>query len=714
MLGSAAPLGGIHTQDSGGPRPTRQRQDNDMAKLTTPIRHMHEALHAEWIEANGLGDYASSTACGCNARRYHGLLVANLDQIGRHVLLSGVEDWLDADGKSYPLSSRCHPGCVYPEGQKALACFDTRPCPTFIYQLGDFTLVKRILLLPGRHAVLLRYTLKGPAARAVLRVSPLLACRHFHALACANSDASFEIERLSADTVAFQPYAGLPRLYFQADRRPVFCSEGRWIYAAEYPVERERGFPCSEDLLAPGFFEIQLQTGQSAVICASTEPAGSALAALWENETLRRSRELPAAQDLTGYLAWQAGIFHIKDTSGQDALLAGYHWFGSWGRDTLIALPGTTFLAGRLREGLDTLERIGAGMQDGRIPNTFRPDGAPEGYNSIDASLLFASCTARLLESLPNSGSGREKRRELVRAFAPKISRIVKAYRSDRLEHCRLDADGFLEVGTPETQLTWMDAQAKGRPVTPRWGYPVEIEALWYDTLAFARELALELGEVPPCSEEDLARMREVFEARFLKEDGTLCDVWRPAWMGGSDESLRPNQLMALSLPHPVFGPAKAGPVIKAVQERLLTPFGLRTLAPGSPDYCPHYAGGPDERDAAYHQGTVWPWLLGMYADALFRWTCYRIEELGEPSLLLKQTASQFLTGIEPLFTRHLGEAGLGHISEIMSAEEPFEPNGCIAQAWSESEVLRALLLVKKLAPVTYGSWESQLKWEPY
>ncbi len=685
-----------------------------MAKLTSQIRDMNEALHMEWLEANGLGDYASGTACGCNARRYHGLLVANLDQIGRHVLLSSVEDWLDADGVTYPLSSRCHPGCVYPEGQKALAAFATRPCPTFTYQLGALELEKSVLLLPGRHAVLLRYALKSPAKRATLRVSPLLALRHFHALACANEDASFEVERIGSESVAFQPYTGMPRLFFQADRRPVFCTEPRWIYAAEYPVERERGFPCAEDLIAPGYFEFQLQQGRPVTICASTEPAAEALDVLWENEALRRAREFPAAQDLTGYLARQAGIFHIKDTSGQDALLAGYHWFGSWGRDTLIALPGTTFLAGRRREGLDTLERIGAGMQDGRIPNTFRPDGTPEGYNSIDASLLFASCSARLLESLPDSEAGKAQRRELMQPFAPRIYRIVDAYRTGDLEHCRLDADGFLEVGTPDTQLTWMDAQAKGRPVTPRWGYPVEIEALWYDTLAFARELALELGDPVPCSEQELARMRAVFEERFRKEDGTLCDVWRPAWLGGPDESLRPNQLMALSLPHPVFGPAKAGPVIKAVQERLLTPFGLRTLAPGSPDYCPHYAGGPDERDAAYHQGTVWPWLLGMYADALFRWTCYRIEELGEPSLLLKQTASQFLTGIEPLFTQHLGAAGLGHISEIMSAEAPFEPDGCIAQAWSESEVLRALLLVRKLTPMTYGSWESQLKWEPY
>ena len=674
---------------------------------------MNSALHTEWLEANGLGDYASGTVCGCNARRYHGLLVANLDRIGRHVLLSGVEDWLADGARPLPLSSRCHPGCVYPEGQKVQTFFATRPCPTFAYQAEGLELEKSVLLLPGRHAVLLRYTLKSPARRAVLRVSPLLAYRHFHALAGASDAACFEVQRIDAGTVAFEPYGGMPRLYFQAGWRTVFCTEPRWIYQCEYPVERERGFPCSEDLISPGYLEFQLQQGRAVTICASTEPCAADPGALWEEEVRRRAREYPAAGDLTGYLARQAGIFHVKDTSGQDALLAGYHWFGSWGRDTLIALPGTTFLAGRLREGVDTLERIGAGMQEGRIPNTFRPDGAPEGYNSIDASLLYASCTARLLESLEESG-GRERRKALAERFAPRVYAIVDAYRSGRLEHCRPDAEGFLDVGTPDTQLTWMDAQAKGRPVTPRWGQPVEIEALWYDTLAFARETALERGDVPPCSEQELARMRAVFEERFLKEDGTLCDVWRPAWLGGPDNSLRPNQLMALSLPHPVFGIGKAGPVVKAVQEKLLTPFGLRTLAPGSPGYCRSYAGGPDERDAAYHQGTVWPWLLGMYADALFKWTLHRIEVLGEPKLLLRQTASAFLAGIEPLFTKHLGEAGLGHISEIMSAEAPFGPDGCIAQAWSESEVLRALLLVRKLAPVTYGSWESQLKWKPF
>ncbi len=299
-------------------------------------------------------------------------------------------------------------------------------------------------------------------------------------------------------------------------------------------------------------------------------------------------------------------------------------------------------------------------------------------------------------------------RKEVLGFAAPALYGIIGAYRKGHILFVSADESGFLDVGTPNTQLTWMNVQINGRPVTPRNGHPVEIEALWYNTLALAHHIALQRKDPDPCSAKELAAMRTVFRKRFLLPDGSLRDVWRSEEDGGPDNSVRPNQLFAAALPFPVLEPEKAEGVVKIAREKLLTPFGLRTLSPDDPAFCPDYAGSPAERGRSYHQGTVWPWLLGVYADALFKTT--EAVSAGKRTVMTG-VVTDFLNTISPIFTRHLSESCLGHISEIFSGTEPWAPHGSIAKAWSEAEVYRALLLARAADPKAYERWEKHLKW---
>lgn len=354
------------------------------------------------------------------------------------------------------------------------------------------------------------------------------------------------------------------------------------------------------------------------------------------------------------------------------------------------------------------LKRITASISDGLIPNTFTVDGAPSGYDCIDSSLWYAWAVQSLLSAISKHRGEAALRKEVLGFAAPALYGIIGAYRKGHILFVSADESGFLDVGTPNTQLTWMNVQINGRPVTPRNGHPVEIEALWYNTLALAHHIALQRKDPDPCSTKELAAMRTVFRKRFLLPDGSLRDVWRSEEDGGPDNSVRPNQLFAAALPFPVLEPEKAEGVVKIAREKLLTPFGLRTLSPDDPAFCPNYAGSPAERGRSYHQGTVWPWLLGVYADALFKTT--EAVSAGKRTVM-SGVVTDFLNTISPLFTRHLSESCLGHISEIFSGTEPWAPHGSIAKAWSEAEVYRALLLARAADPKAYERWEKHLKW---
>ncbi|OXS29302.1 MAG: glycogen debranching protein [Desulfovibrio sp. MES5] len=661
-------------------------------------QNTRRALRKEWLLTNGLGDYASSTILCCNTRKYHGLLTVNTPY-GRHVLLSALEESIMGGGKEFTLSTRQHPGTLYPHGHDYLEAFRLDQWPQCVYRVGDVRLCREVQLVRGESLLLMRFSVRGPTPvpPLTLRLRPLLAYRNFHKLTHANPDLRSETTPLS-DGFSITPYEGLPTLYIQCQtsQRHSFTPRPDWCRNVEYLEERERGFPYSEDLFMPGVLDVGMPPladgAESCVyLAAGTHPCRQDLHQMWDAASRERAKAHKASIGLTGHLGQVGRQFCIESPSGRPEVLAGYHWFDAWGRDTLISLPGLTFHAGRTDFGLRVLAEMGRHVEDGLIPNMFSPQGN-HAYNSVDAALWYAFALQSCLEV--DAGH-----LAWVRENAwPALKAVISGYRAGagraRQLDIHVDAEGLLHAGNAHSQLTWMDAQADNAPVTPRQGCPVEINALWYNTLAFADQLAARFGEEPLAGDMLLRRMRTAFFQRFwvYGGGGYLGDVWQN---GKLDASVRPNQIFAVSLPHPVLSEDYQPQVVECVRNKLLTPYGLRTLAPDDLHYKGRYDGGPASRDAAYHQGTVWPWLLGHYADALLR-TAWDVDG----------AAMALLDTLTPLYCDHISQAGLGSISEVFDGSPPYKPNGCIAQAWSVAECLRLLLRLQKAAPAVYERWQ--------
>jgi len=522
-----------------------------------------------------------------------------------------------------------------------------------------------------------------------LRVKPLLAFRNFHETTRANRQVNSQISSAHHGVMVW-PYPDLPPLFMQGEKEARFQPAPDWYYNAEYLVEEERGFPYSEDLFLPGVLEYSIEHGQSGIFAVGTEEVKENLHELWEGETEKRRTLAAAKPGPDARLVREASRFLITDPQGNWNVIAGYHWFDCWGRDALISLPGLTFCVGRMNKGVQVLQHISRTMQDGLVPNYYAGDGN-HAWNSADASLWYVWAVQKMLAHAP------EHMPVLREEFWPRIKDILSSYRAGRHQDIYTDDACMLHVGNAQTQLTWMDAQIGGRPVTPRYGCPVEINALWYNALAFGDYLGQLFHEPEFCCPALLRKMRETFRRRFWinRRGGYLADVWRE---GFSDGSIRPNQLFAVSLPYPVLEEELQPFVVECARNHLLTPFGLRTLSPNDAGYEGSYEGPPERRDAAYHQGTVWPWLLGHYTEALLRvaWD-------------IPAAVGSLLTKVTPLFTQHLREAGLGSISEVFDGSPPHLPNGCIAQAWSVAECLRLLRLSQRAAPEVYAEWEASV-----
>jgi len=417
-------------------------------------------------------------------------------------------------------------------------------------------------------------------------------------------------------------------------------------------------------------------------------------AAIWQTETVRRGREQTTDQRRAGGFAGEdreffltllrAGrSFLITTPSGRPAVIAGYPWFGSWGRDALISLPGLCFSTGRIAEGIEILTEIGRHERDGLLPNFFSADGAPEAYNTVDSSLWYFRAVQELLRISGDKALIRER-------FWPVMKRIIRSFMDGTRFGIGMNREGLLHAGDGQTALTWMDATVGEIPVTPRHGCPVEINALWYNALCFTRDRAAEFGE-PAFSGGDLIPLlsrsfREVFwnwghDAASCPQ-GCLGDVFRD---GVLDTAVRPNQIFAVSLPFSPLDPAEQAAVVRAVREQLLTPCGLRTLSPADPAYRGRYRGNPAERDGAYHQGTVWPWLLGAFGEAVLR--------VADDPEREKENLRQYL---RTFLRQHLSEAGIGSVSEVFDGDAPHRPGGCIAQAWSVAELIRLYTMIRE------------------
>lgn len=637
------------------------------------------ALRHEWLETNGLGGYASSTIIDCHTRKYHGLLVAALDQPrGRFNLLSKVEASLMVEGRELSLCTNKYPGVFHPTGHQYIDRFEQTLAPTVTYRVGTHVLRKTTVMPKGENTVLIRYELLEGHRRLHLRLKPLLAYRDMHAVIRQNMHLRV---RTFPEPNGFkiQPYDGMPPLYMATSKRSTFHPGPDWFYRLEYLKERRRGYDYQEDLFCPGLFEVDIRVGDSVVLAASTTPHNSRqLAAAFKAEMARRTQEWDArgneADEHVRTLKHVAGQFLVR-TQGRAGLVAGYHWFGQWGRDTMLSLPGVAFCTGRSDQGLDVLRAFAGRTRDGLMPNVLSESGDDDAYNSVDASLLFFWA---IQEYLRRGGSTDVVRSE----FLPVMHDIALAHCENRVPHCRLTDEGFISAGDATTQLTWMDANPGSGPVTPRHGAPVEVTALWYNALRMLVDLTD--GDAPRIVLDAMRRVEENFANCFWDyEANALGDVYTD---GVLDGAVRPNQVFAVSLPYSLLSDQQQRAVVERVTADLLTPFGLRTLSPANPAFKGRYEGNQAQRDAAYHQGTVWPWLAGHYGEACLK-----------TSSDTRAAAAFLRDRLAPLLKEFPESHAVASLPEVHNGNPPHTPKGCIAQAWSVGEVIRLHTLLSEV-----------------
>ncbi len=624
------------------------------------------ASQREWLETNALGGFASGTVAGANTRRYHGLLVAASAPLERQLLLAKIEETVSTGADLLELACNVFAGGVYPEGYRALAEFRLDPWPTWRWRFGGVQIEKSICLIAGENTTVIEYRISG-AAEATLRLKPLIAFRDYHATTHANPALNEEVTE-SEGAASIQPYADLTRLHFGYGQA-VLSRTGDWYRQFQYPREQERGLDSEEDLFQPFELTMALTPEAPGRIIVSTEPvAGRDAAQLLDAE---RARRLESSTELVPALHRAAGQFLIA-RGDQTTVIAGYHWFTDWGRDTMIALPGLALGTGQTEVFRHVVRAFLAFFRQGLMPNRFPDAGADPEYNSTDATLWFVEALREYAESTGDFDFIREQCWSALRD-------IVEWRERGTLFGIRVEADGLLTGGQAGVQLTWMDAKVGDRVITERAGKPVEIQALWYNALCSISDLAVRFAEGDfgaKCAQMATLTKRS-FNAQFWNEaESCLFDVVH----GDSrDGAIRPNQILAFSLRHAILEKDRWGRVLDVVTRELLTPFGLRTLSPRDSRYCGRYEGDASSRDGAYHQGTVWPWLLGPYVRA-----ARAVNEHSDLSHIL-----------EP-FREHLLTAGLGQISEIFDGDAPHTPRGCIAQAWSVAELLRVAQLIAR------------------
>ena len=687
---------------------------------------LHE--QPEWLVTNGLGGFACGTVLGAASRRYHGWLIAALaPPVDRRLLWAGAEEWLRTPAGQWPLANHDYGGLLHPDGWRRLVSWRLYPFPTWLWSVDGVLVERTLFMVRGQNATVARYRLlAGPSVELVLK--PFINCRDYHHTVRATGW-EFRQETLPYGT-RVTAYPGAPPLVLAAgspgsagdsapDGRARYDPGGLWYYNFHYAWEAERGLDHVEDHFCPGAFHIRLAgCGDSAVLvgyCPRPEPQeapgdgapappwhdGPAALFVWAEAAYGaaadRRRRLAAAapggdpdrQRLAlaadDFVAW-------RRTTRAATLIAGYPWFTDWGRDAMISLPGLLLCTGRHQAAREVLLTFAAHRREGLVPNRFADHGEgggePAAYNAADASLWFVYAVWKYWCA---TGDTVTTRAELLPAAAD----ILQHYLRGTAYGIHVGSDGLVYAGHPGVQLTWMDAKVGDWVVTPRMGAAVEINALWYNALRAVETLAGRCGRPDAGQWGRLAAAaRRSFLRRFAHPDGWLRDVVQDtgSWAGAeptavaqagsarapAHEPLRPNQLLALALPFPVVGRRRGRAILERVARDLLTPVGLRTLAPGDPEYRGRYTGDQWQRDAAYHQGTVWPWLLGPFISGFLR--CHG---------RTPETVAAARVRLEPLRHHLRCEGALGQVSEIFDGDPPHVPRGCFAQAWSVAEWLR-------------------------
>ena len=652
------------------------------------------AERREWLVTNGTGGFASGTIAGSATRRYHGYLIAALDPPAARTLLVGsVDEIVRVGGDTFELAThRWLSGAIAPEGYKLIQNFRLDgEIPVWSFRAGPALLEKRVWMQHGENTTFVRYSLLDfPGDTPIeLELKVIINYRDFHSTTRAGSPPNewrIKIEpvanglRVSAFDVATPFYLKL--------KDAALDPQHIWYRDFLFSLERERGLDDHEDQLFAATFRARLQTGQALTLVFSTNPHATLNCdSVLENEKSRQAEVLSAAPSFTS--STSSASFRSAPALSQlvlaadqfiaaralprqpdgKTIIAGYHWFGDWGRDTMIALPGLTLATGRAEIARQILLAFSRFVDRGMLPNNFPEAGGTPEYNTIDATLWYFDAIRQYFAATEDVAT--------LKQLFPVLAKIIEAHVSGTRYNIHVDTDGLLYGGGPGVQLTWMDAKIGDWVVTPRTGKPVEINALWINALESMISFAQLLDKSSSDFTQLAARAKSSF-AKFWNPNRNCCfDVLDAPGLGAginSDASLRPNQIFAVSLVADLLTPAQQKSVVDTCADHLLTPFGLRSLAPGEPGYTGTYSGGPRERDAAYHQGTAWGWLLGPFALAHYR--------------VYKDRAAA-LAFLEPL-AHSIDRYGLGTLAEIFDGDPPHHPRGCIAQAWTVAELLRA------------------------
>jgi predicted glycogen debranching enzyme len=636
----------------------------------------------EWLVTNGIGGYASGTVAGSQTRRYHGLLVAALQPpVGRTQLASAIDEIVHYAGADFSLAThRWASGAVDPKGFLLLEDFHLAgSMPVWTYALADALLEKRVWMRQGENTTYVQYTLVRGSAALEIELKALVNYRDFHSLTHA-SGWCMRIEPVEQG-VKVLAFDGATPFYLKSSSSN--CEpRHEWYLGCYLGEETARGLDDRDDRLFAGLFRAKLDVGSSVTLVATTEAAasldGETVLAGRANHEVKlfqhwQEKNEGLAEEAPSWL-WQlilaADQFIVKRSLPEEpdgrSVIAGYHWFGDWGRDTMIALPGLTLATGRADVARQILLAFSRYVDAGMLPNNFPDAGGKPEYNTVDAALWYFEAIRQYFEATQDAVT-------LQRLF-PVLAEIIDAHVKGTRYNIRMDpADGLLYAGGPGVQLTWMDAKIGDWVVTPRTGKPVEINALWINALETMGEFGRLLGKPSEACKQLAVRTRKNFQKFWSTERDCLYDVIDSPGTG-NDASLRPNQVFAVSLPVSPLSSEQQKSVVEVCARQLLTSYGLRSLAPGESGYTGHYGGSPRDRDAAYHQGTVWGWLLGSFALAHYR--VYHNREAA-------------LRYLEPL-GRQIYASGLGTLGEIFDGDAPFTPRGCIAQAWTVAEVLRA------------------------
>ena len=667
---------------------------------------LDQALDKEWLVANGIGGYASSTIVGINTRRYHGLLVAALEPpVRRTVLLANINEEAEIDERTYYLAANEYADDkIHPGGFVHIEEFGIRNgIPSTLFRMGDNLLRKTVWMEHGHNTTYVRYSYLEGADECCLVLHPLCNYRDHHEITRGVFDWDFGVETVEGGC-KITAYPDSDPFWISTYPPAEFTHTGVWYWNFVYRREVERGYTDKEDLYLPGVIRVVLRQGEEAILMASTEPPEETAPLVedaFEREEERQRALLiraglnveadkedaasPNASEeaFVAQLVLAADTFIVERTIEMEGekegttldvptVIAGYHWFTDWGRDTMIAIPGLMLATGRADEAEEVLRAFALFLRDGLLPNNFPDKGSTPHYNTVDATLWMFVALERLWQA---TGSP-----QVAQDLYPLLVEVINKHLSGTLYGIGVDPqDGLLRAGEKGVQLTWMDAKVDDWVVTPRIGKPVEVNALWIAALRLMERLGSNTArggkksKVPDFGA--LAKKAEhSFRERFWYEGGSyLYDVVDGP--GGDDTSLRPNQIIALAVPD-LMPHDQARQALSAVREQLFTPYGLRTLPPDDPNYVGTYEGTRRERDAAYHNGTVWAWLLGPYFDAV---------AAIEGEVAARAEFQALLPQIRP----HLAEAGLGSISEIFDADSPQSPKGCISQAWSVAELLR-------------------------